>query len=172
MSKVNKKINKLKNKGYEIKNFIDIVNNDNFTNTICYTSKEFQPLVETFSDKFYFVGPSIRDNIVNSENENLSTDKKQIYISLGTVNNKNMSFYKNCINTFKNCDMNVIISVGDSTNIESFEEVPNNICIKNRVNQIEILQSTDVFITHCGMNSVSESLYYEVPMVLFPQQSE
>jgi len=29
-----------------------------------------------------------------------------------------------------------------------------------------------VFITHCGMNSVNESLYYGVPMVLFPQHSE
>lgn len=40
------------------------------------------------------------------------------------------------------------------------------------VNQIQVLQNTDVFITHCGMNSVNESLYYGVPMVLFPQHSE
>ncbi len=31
---------------------------------------------------------------------------------------------------------------------------------------------TDVFVTHSGMNSVNESLYYGVPMVLFPQHSE
>ncbi|MGL6105573.1 nucleotide disphospho-sugar-binding domain-containing protein [Romboutsia sp.] len=27
-------------------------------------------------------------------------------------------------------------------------------------------------MTHCGMNSVNESLYYGVPMVLYPQHSE
>ncbi|NLC02809.1 MAG: glucosyltransferase, partial [Tissierellia bacterium] len=28
------------------------------------------------------------------------------------------------------------------------------------------------FITHCGMNSASEGLYFEVPLVLFPQTPE
>ena len=27
----------------------------------------------------------------------------------------------------------------------------------------------DTFITHCGMNSVSEALYFGVPLVMFPQ---
>ena len=30
----------------------------------------------------------------------------------------------------------------------------------------------DAFITHCGMNSASEGLYYQVPLVLFPQTPE
>ena len=30
----------------------------------------------------------------------------------------------------------------------------------------------DVFITHCGMNSVSESLYMATPMVLYAQTNE
>jgi UDP:flavonoid glycosyltransferase YjiC (YdhE family) len=34
------------------------------------------------------------------------------------------------------------------------------------------LQRTNVFVTHAGMNSVQESLYYSVPMVLIPQQME
>jgi len=29
-----------------------------------------------------------------------------------------------------------------------------------------------VFITHCGMNSVSEALYNGIPLVLFPQTTE
>lgn len=44
--------------------------------------------------------------------------------------------------------------------------------MKNCVEQIKVLQNTDLFITHCGMNSVNESLYYGVPTVLFPQHSE
>ena len=28
------------------------------------------------------------------------------------------------------------------------------------------------FLSHCGMNSVSEALYYEVPLVMFPQTNE
>ena len=35
-----------------------------------------------------------------------------------------------------------------------------------------VLSIADAFITHCGMNSASEGLYYGVPLVLFPQTPE
>ena len=166
--RINKKMEKLRANGYEVKNFLSLIQNDNETNTVVYTSKEFQPMVETFSKKYSFVGPSVRDVTVPRESKN----HKRIYISLGTVNNKNSRFYKNCIEAFKNSDMDVIMSVGKETTIGSLGEIPNNFVVKQNVEQIEVLQNTDVFITHCGMNSVSESLYYSVPMVLFPQQGE
>lgn len=165
---INKKMKQLRANGYEVKNFLSLIQNDNETNTIVYTSKEFQPMVDTFSEKYSFVGPSVREVTVPRESKN----HRRIYISLGTVNNKNSHFYKNCMEAFKNSDMDVIMSVGKGTSIGSLGEIPNNFVVKQNVEQIEVLQNTDVFITHCGMNSVSESLYYSVPMILFPQQSE
>ncbi len=38
----------------------------------------------------------------------------------------------------------------------------------NYVPQLEVLQHTDVFVTHGGMNSSSEALYYGVPLVVIP----
>ena len=35
-----------------------------------------------------------------------------------------------------------------------------------------VLSIADAFITHCGMNSASEGLYFQVPLVLFPQTPE
>ena len=72
----------------------------------------------------------------------------------------------------KDSNRNVLISIGENTKISDFGEIPKHITIKNSVNQIEILSHAEVFLTHGGMNSVNESLYFGVPMVLFPQQSE
>ncbi len=40
------------------------------------------------------------------------------------------------------------------------------------MDQLSVLRRADVFLTHCGMNSVSEAIWYGVPTVLDPQQSE
>ena len=168
MGKSKKYIKMLQKKGYPVKNIISIIQNDNDTETIVYTSPEFQPFAETFSEKYTFVGPSIRQ----SETEVEKPDKKIIYISLGTVNNQVASFFKNCIHAFKNSEYQVIMSVGNIIDPDELKPVPDNFKIERYTDQIEVLQKASVFITHCGMNSVNEALYYQVPLVLFPQTNE
>ena len=51
MPKVNKQLKRLQEKGYPAKGILDIVQNNNDTNTIVYTSKYYQPCSETFSNK-------------------------------------------------------------------------------------------------------------------------
>ena len=53
--------------------------------------------------------------------------------------------------------------------MERFKSIPDNILMFHFVPQLETLQHTDVFITHGGMNSVNESLFYGVPMIVVPQ---
>ena len=165
MPKVNKQIKRLQEKGYPVKGILDIVQNDNDTNTVVYTSRYFQPCSDTFSEKYHFIGPSIRPMKDTFEKK----AKKTVYISMGTVN-QNRKFYRNCINALKNTDYQVIISMGSNT--DQFDTVPDNIEVYKSVDQMAVLSITDVFITHCGMNSVSEGLYFGIPLILFPQTPE
>ena len=69
-------------------------------------------------------------------------------------------------------DYEVVMSVGKKTDIAALGQIPANFTVKQYVDQKAVLQQAAVFITHSGMNSVSESLYFGVPMVMFPQHSE
>ncbi len=165
MPKINKQIKRLQEKGYPVKGLLDIVQNDNDTNTIVYTSKYFQPCADTFSDRYRFIGPSIRPVAEPVE----KTAEKTVYISMGTVN-QNREFYRNCIRALGQTDWQVIISMG--TNPEHFDDLPKNVQVHETVDQMAVLLIADAFITHCGMNSASEGLYFRVPLVLFPQTPE
>ena len=165
MPRINKQIKRLQDKGYPVKGLLEIVQNDNETNTIVYTSKLFQPCAETFSDRYHFIGPSIRP----ITEPYAKTASKTVYISMGTVN-QNREFYRNCIHALGQTDWQVIISMG--TNPEHFDDLPENIEIHESVDQMAVLSIADAFITHCGMNSESEGLYFQVPLVLFPQTPE
>lgn len=161
-------VKRLKDKGYPVNNILDIIGNDENTHTIVYTSAQFQPVSDTFSEKFAFVGPVIRP----SSEEIEKTREKLIYISMGTVNNNMLPFYKECISVLKNTDYQVIMSVGNLVPKDSFGALPENVSVFAEVDQIAVLKKADVFVSHCGMNSVSESLYFKVPLVMLPQTSE
>jgi len=50
--------------------------------------------------------------------------------------------------------------------------MPRNFIVQEFVPQLELLQRTALFVTHGGMNSVSEALYYGVPLVVIPQSAD
>jgi len=142
---------------------------------IVYTSREFQPDTPYIDDSFHFVGPSI---LATTRTETdfpwavLDPERTKIYLSLGTLYNANIEFYRTVIKAFSDHPAQFILSVGRLTDIHDLGPVPDNFIIRSSVPQLELLQKVDLFITHGGMNSVNESLNYGVPLVIVPQQIE
>ncbi|MFS0841071.1 macrolide family glycosyltransferase [Paenibacillus sp. 1P03SA] len=141
--------------------------------TIVYTTREFQTDPEAFDQTYKFVGPSISSRPAQ-QNFDLTAikGKNPIYISLGTVFNDAVDFYKLCFEAFGNTEHTIVMSVGNNTPISDLGEIPGNFIVKNYVPQTELLQHTKLFITHGGMNSTSEGLYYGVPLVVIPQNAD
>lgn len=168
LPRIQKDVKRLQTKGYPVKNILDIIGNDDSTETIVYTSPEFQPFSETFSEKYAFVGPSVRPVQQPMEKQR----EKLIYISMGTVNNEMLPLYRNCIEGLKDTGYQVVLSVGHQVDISAFGNLPENVAVYPFVDQIAVLQQADVFLTHCGMNSVSEALYFGVPLLMLPKTKE
>lgn len=168
MGEVTRQVRRLQAHGYPVKNILDIIGSDERTHTIVYTSPQFQPCSETFPDTYAFVGPSIRHATCAAQ----KTKKTLVYISMGTVNNDMLPLYERCITALKDADYQIILSVGDQIPPERFGVLPGTVSVYPSVDQIAVLEKADVFLSHCGMNSVSESLYFGVPLVMLPKTTE
>ena len=167
LPRVSKELNKLKAHGFRFKGLFSLIQSDNDTDSVVYTSKRFQPYAESFSSHYLFAGPSIRP-----EQKPRKAGKPLVYVSLGTVINDRPDFYQKCIRALGGENVDLVISCGNTVHIAGLGKLPDNVRVFPRVDQMDILSRASVFITHCGMNSVSESLYMETPMVLYPQTNE
>ena len=168
LPKISKELKKLKPYGYHVRSALSLAQSDNNTDSIVYTSRKFQPYAESFSGHYAFVGPSV----FSKKEPDKEKARALIYISLGTVINDRPDFYNRCIEALKSLDADIIISCGNVMDRKALGVLPDNVQVYPYVDQPDILSRADVFITHCGMNSVSESLYMATPLVLYPQTSE
>lgn len=168
LPKISKELKKLEPYGYHIKSALSLVESGNDTDSVVYTSRRFQPYAASFSDHYTFVGPSVFSRTLPAK----AKERPLVYISMGTVINDRPDFYQKCMEALKGMNADVIISYGNSMDQERLGILPDNVQAYPYVDQLEILSRADAFITHCGMNSVSESLYMAVPMILYPQTAE
>lgn len=140
---------------------------------IVFTSRAFQPESTFIDERFLFVGPSINPSTRQGDIPFEQIQRKPlIYISLGTIHNQQVDFYEKCFQAFGDYPAQFVLSVGKDTDISALSKIPTNFIVRNQVPQLEVLQQADLFITHGGMNSIHEALYYGVPMVIVPQQME
>lgn len=111
-------------------------------------------------------------NPLSSIEKRGESNKRLIYISLGTMYNDNDPIIQKIITAIKlyearsdRYELTVLISLGEplfkryeSTNVK----LPDNFVIQPSVPQLEVLKRAALFVTHSGMNSSSEVCVYLV----------
>lgn len=141
---------------------------------ILFTSHEFHPGGNLFYDTRYkFVGPSLDKRVETVDFPvDALRDQPLIFISLGTIFNERPEFYNACMQAFGDTPYQVVMAIGDKVDPSTLAAIPDNFIVRPYVPQLEILQRASLFITHGGMNSTSEALFYGVPVIVVPQHGD
>ena len=168
LPRISRELKSMEKYGYHIRNAMTLIASGNDTDTVVYTSKGFQPCAESFSDHYLFAGPSIPKDFPLKP----KPKRPLIYISMGTVINERPGFYRTCMQALGDLDADIILSCGNAVDPSSLEPLPENFRVFPSVDQKDVLSGASLFLSHCGMNSVSESLFFGVPLILFPQTNE
>jgi UDP:flavonoid glycosyltransferase YjiC (YdhE family) len=105
---------------------------------------------------------------------NASPNELKVYISFGTViwrhfAEEALAAVRTIAETVATIeDVRAVISLGGRLEADRVAVRQPNVSIAHYVDQWRILQATDLFVTHHGLNSTHEGIFHGVPMVSYP----
>jgi MGT family glycosyltransferase len=136
---------------------------------VVFLPREFQPGADTFDARFRFVGPA---PAAREDGAGWSPpDEPVLFVSLGTAFNDRPEFYRACFEAFGGGGP-VAMAVGERVQIDDLGAVPGNVDVRPWFPQPAVLRHARAFVSHAGMGSTMEALYYGVPLVCVPQMLE
>ncbi|WP_284754458.1 macrolide family glycosyltransferase [Arthrobacter sp. efr-133-R2A-120] len=140
---------------------------------ISFIPREFQPSGETFDARFHFVGPCLGSRGNEEAWQPGVKDRPLLFISLGTSPlNDRPDFFRMCLEGFAGTHWQVAMAIGERVEESELGDIPENFEVRPFFPQLEVLPHADAFLSHTGMNSTMEALYFGVPLVAFPLQPE
>jgi MGT family glycosyltransferase len=138
---------------------------------ITQVPKEFDFENPLLPPQFYHTGPFYDANArpkIDFPWERL-TGQPLIYASMGTILNGQVDVFRAiAAGVAKHKDTQLVLSIGDQLDPKDIGTVPDNAIIVKKAPQVDVLKRASVCITHCGLNTVLESLACGVPQVAYP----
>lgn len=148
---------------------LDVVSDLN----LVFTTPAFQPHYNQIKGNFVFVGPSIGEHDRHAPLPlAIPPDKPLVYLSLGTLFNQDTDLLNRWIEALAGMDVNGIVAYGKELTLDRLVAKPANFLYLAQAPQLQVLAHAALFITHGGLNSISESIYHQVPMIVLPQAAD
>jgi len=129
---------------------------------------------EVYSDRTHFVnfGLDGLDLDPAAEVDLGRGDRQSVYVSLGSLQYSAPGVMEAIIGALRQEPVDVTVSAGDEQAVARLQRLAADgratIAVNAWVDQLAALRSSDVFVTHAGINSVREALTLGVPMVVVP----
>lgn len=139
----------------------------------CPAEFDFPETVARHKQRHY-LGPEIdlQRNEAPFDWKQIDTSKPLIYCSLGTQ----AQFYSGTKRIFQIIidalsglpQYQMIIATGRNVSHDDLQRLPPNLLLLNYVPQAQILERASIMITHGGLLTIKDAIFFGVPMIVFP----
>ncbi|EST37935.1 hypothetical protein N566_10200 [Streptomycetaceae bacterium MP113-05] len=141
--------------------------------TMVFVPPEFQPGADTFDDRHVFVGPCIGDRAHQGDWQPPADGRPVVLVALGSFGYENQAeFYRHALGALAELPWHVVMSLGGLVTADDLGTLPPNVEARPWVPQLSVLEHASAFVSHAGMGSAMESLYYGVTPVVVPRTGE
>ncbi len=130
--------------------------------------RDFQKDIEELDERYDFVGPCIDERTFQGDWQPPSDGRPVLLVSFGTVY-KDLSLHRDCVEAFAGTDWHLVLSIGAHADPAELGTPPAHVEVHRSVPQLQVLSAASAFVTHGGMGSTLEGLYFGVPMLAVPQ---
>jgi UDP:flavonoid glycosyltransferase YjiC (YdhE family) len=104
--------------------------------------------------------------------DKLDASKPLIYCSLGSHSNMYGWGQKLLLSVIEAIghrpELQLVLDAGTNFTVPNGVRVPENVLIAQWAPQIELLKKTSITITHGGLGTIKECIYFGIPMIVFP----
>ncbi|HYI18851.1 MAG TPA: macrolide family glycosyltransferase [Solirubrobacteraceae bacterium] len=129
-----------------------------------------QPQADRVADRFAFVGPVLDGARLDTETWTPPRDAGRIaYVALGTAFTAQPAFFRACAEALAGDGRHVVLAIGERVDPAALGDLGPAVEVHRAAPQLGVLAHADVFLTHAGMGSASEALWFGVPTICFPQ---
>ncbi len=134
---------------------------------LAFTTRELLGPVDLPHDDVWLVGPSVvpRPSTTDFPWDWLTPGRPAVLVTLGTANaDAGHRFLAQAAQALARLDVQAVLVDPDG----SLTEVADNVLVRRHVPQLDLLPHVDAVVCHAGHNTVCESLWHGVPLVVAP----
>jgi MGT family glycosyltransferase len=140
---------------------------------LVFLPRRFQPAEETFDERFAFVGACLGDRSGDALWKPPGDGRPLLLVSMGSFSfDHQKQSLLTWVDAFADSEWQVVVSAGPLADSDDLPAVPDNVSLHRWVPQLAVLEHADAFVSHAGMNSVMEAMYFGTPVVAVPHMPE
>ncbi|MFG1709992.1 macrolide family glycosyltransferase [Nonomuraea sp. M3C6] len=130
--------------------------------------RSFQFAGETFDERFAFVGPCLGERRFLAEWEPPGDGLPIALLSFGTIGAARPELLRTCVQALAELPWRTVVTLADGVDPADLGPLPPTVEPRRWVSHLSVLRHASVAVTHGGIGTTMEALYWGCPLVVVP----